>query len=208
MEMKHQGILFFVLFLSSSCNSVCFGKNKPLISVTITNHKILENGKRKLLGADDDATTGGGGGGGNIELWCVAKNNVGDGALQSALDWACGAGGADCGAIQQGGPCFEPNNVQAHASYSFNDYFLKHGMSTDSCDFSNTAALTSLNPSSGSCDFPSSLSAKNGSFSGGSSSGMEPAGLGLNGSSLQRDLAPLTFLSLSLTLPLLLFFPK
>uniref|UniRef100_A0A453S6Q4 X8 domain-containing protein n=1 Tax=Aegilops tauschii subsp. strangulata TaxID=200361 RepID=A0A453S6Q4_AEGTS len=43
------------------------------------------------------------------QLWCVVKNNVEDGALQSAIGWACGPnGGADCRAIQQGGTCYEP----------------------------------------------------------------------------------------------------
>lgn len=91
--------------------------------------------------------SGGGGGGPRQELWCVAKNNAEDAALQSALDWACGAGGADCGPIQHGGPCYDPNSVQNTASYAFNDYFLKHGMTDDSCNFDNNAAVTSLNPS-------------------------------------------------------------
>lgn len=81
------------------------------------------------------------------QLWCVAKNNAEDAALQGALDWACGPGGADCSPIQQGGPCYDPNDVQMMASYAFNDYYLKHGLTDDSCSFSNNAAVTSLNPS-------------------------------------------------------------
>ena len=81
------------------------------------------------------------------ELWCVAKNNAEDAALQGALDWACGPGGADCSRIQQGGPCYDPSDIQKTASYGFNDYYLKHGLTDDACSFSNTAALTSLNPS-------------------------------------------------------------
>lgn len=89
----------------------------------------------------------GGGSGVTVELWCVAKNNAADSALQAAIDWACGPGGADCGPIQQGGPCYDPSDIQKTASYAFNEYFLKHGMTEDSCFFDNTAALTSLNPS-------------------------------------------------------------
>ncbi|XP_028761798.1 PLASMODESMATA CALLOSE-BINDING PROTEIN 5-like [Neltuma alba] len=112
------------------------------------------------------------------ELWCVAKNNAEDAALQSAINWACSTGGADCAPIQQGGPCYDPSNLQNTASYAFNDYFLKHGLSDDSCNFDNTAAITSLNPSHDNCKFPSSLKAatpSNGSFSGSTSS---PLGLG------------------------------
>lgn len=82
-----------------------------------------------------------------VELWCVAKNNAEDSALQAALDWACSAGGVDCGPIQQGGPCYDPADLERTASYAFNDYFLKHGMTNDACNFDSTAALTSLNPS-------------------------------------------------------------
>ncbi|KAK6259854.1 hypothetical protein SCA6_014328 [Theobroma cacao] len=99
-------------------------------------------------------------------LWCVAKNNAEDAALQGALDWACGAGGADCTRIQQGGPCYDPSDIQKTASYAFNDYYLKHGLTDDACSFSNTAALTSLNPSHGDCKFPSSKTVNNASISG------------------------------------------
>ncbi|KAM4103979.1 hypothetical protein ACJW30_06G120600 [Castanea mollissima] len=121
------------------------------------------------------------------ELWCVAKNNAEDAALQTALDWACGPGAADCSPIQQGGPCYDASDIVVTASYAFNDYYLKHGLSTDSCSFDNTAALTSLNPSHDKCKFPSSLSVSNGSFSGSSFSGSTTAvGMGpsedINGS--------------------------
>ncbi|WJX44626.1 hypothetical protein P8452_31576 [Trifolium repens] len=116
-----------------------------------------------------------GGGVTKQELWCVAKNNAEDAALQTALDWACGAGGADCGPIQNGGPCYDVTSVQNTASYAFNDYFLKHGLTDDSCNFSNNAAVTSLNPSFGNCKFPSGLAVSNGSFTGSSPS---PIGFG------------------------------
>ncbi|BBG99413.1 plasmodesmata callose-binding protein 5, partial [Prunus dulcis] len=47
----------------------------------------------------------------------LAKNNAEDAQLQSALDWACGAGGADCSPIQQGGPCYDSTDIQNTASY-------------------------------------------------------------------------------------------
>ncbi|XP_023554741.1 PLASMODESMATA CALLOSE-BINDING PROTEIN 5-like isoform X1 [Cucurbita pepo subsp. pepo] len=101
---------------------------------------------------------------GATELWCVAKNNADDASLQSALDWACGAGGADCSPIQPGGACYDASNVQNMASFAFNDYFRKHGMTDDSCFFQNAAAITSLNPSYGNCRIPAS-SLRNGNFS-------------------------------------------
>ncbi|KAG6737953.1 hypothetical protein POTOM_059485 [Populus tomentosa] len=99
------------------------------------------------------------------DLWCVAKNNAADQALQESIDWACGPGGANCGPIQQGGPCYDSSDIQRTASWAFNDYYLKNGLTDDACYFSNTAALTSLNPSFDKCKFPSSLSVNNGSMS-------------------------------------------
>ncbi|KAG6751157.1 hypothetical protein POTOM_045676 [Populus tomentosa] len=98
------------------------------------------------------------------DLWCVAKNNAADQALQEAINWACGQGGANCGPIQQGGACYDSNDIQRTASWAFNDYYLKNGLTDDACYFSNTAALTSLNPSFDKCKFPSSLSVNNGSI--------------------------------------------
>ncbi|XP_062227638.1 PLASMODESMATA CALLOSE-BINDING PROTEIN 5-like [Phragmites australis] len=123
---------------------------------------------------------------GGGQLWCVAKNNAEDGPLQSAIDWACSADGgrADCAAIQQGGACYDPPDLQAHASYAFNDYFLRAGGAVNpaACDFSGAAALTALNPSHGSCVFPSSASPKNGSFTGTTTYGRTGADLSYSSS--------------------------
>ncbi|XP_066161759.1 pectinesterase inhibitor 10-like isoform X4 [Oryza sativa Japonica Group] len=45
------------------------------------------------------------------QLWCVAKADSADIALQNALDYACGIGGADCLAIQPSGTCYYPNTL-------------------------------------------------------------------------------------------------
>ncbi|XP_022864981.1 PLASMODESMATA CALLOSE-BINDING PROTEIN 4-like [Olea europaea var. sylvestris] len=89
--------------------------------------------------------------------WCVAKTGAQQSALQAALDYACGIGKADCSAIQQGASCYNPNTLQNHASYAFNNYYQKNPVQT-SCDFGGTAAITNVNPSVGSCIFPTSSS--------------------------------------------------
>ncbi|VFQ97075.1 unnamed protein product [Cuscuta campestris] len=86
--------------------------------------------------------------------WCVAKQGAADLALQVALDYACGLGGADCSAIQTGQSCFDPNTVKDHASYAFNDYYQKNPAPT-SCDFGGTAQLVSTDPSTGNCHYTS-----------------------------------------------------
>ncbi|KAI8028252.1 Glucan endo-1,3-beta-glucosidase 1 [Camellia lanceoleosa] len=89
--------------------------------------------------------------------WCVAKSGVSETALQVALDYACGIGGADCSAIQEGASCYNPVTLQNHASYAFNSYYQKKPVQT-SCDFGGTAMLTNNNPSTGTCIYPTSSS--------------------------------------------------
>ncbi|CAN6445111.1 unnamed protein product [Victoria cruziana] len=92
------------------------------------------------------------------QKWCIASPSASQKALQVALDYACGYGGADCSAIQQGGSCYNPNTVQDHASYAFNKYYQKNPVD-DSCNFGGAAVLTTDNPSSISCIYPSESSA-------------------------------------------------
>uniref|UniRef100_I1PH34 X8 domain-containing protein n=1 Tax=Oryza glaberrima TaxID=4538 RepID=I1PH34_ORYGL len=89
------------------------------------------------------------------QTWCVAKAGLMDAALQSGLDYACGMGGADCTAIQPMGACYNPNTLQAHASYAFNSYFQRNP-SPASCDFGGAGMLVNINPSSGTCLFQAS----------------------------------------------------
>ncbi|CAN6163813.1 unnamed protein product [Urochloa humidicola] len=157
--------------------------------------------RASAAGAAAGAGVGVSGGG---QLWCVAKNNAEDGALQSAIDWACSTDGgrADCAAIQQGGACYDPPDLQRHASYAFNDYFLRAGgaASPAACDFSGAAALTALNPSRGSCVFPSSTSPKNGSFTGTTTYGSSSTELSYNSSWKPKSWSWLLHISLSVML--------
>ncbi|PKU80473.1 Glucan endo-1,3-beta-glucosidase 1 [Dendrobium catenatum] len=80
------------------------------------------------------------------QSWCVASPTASQTALQVALDYACGYGGADCSEIQAGANCYNPDTVKDHASYAFNSYYQKNPIPT-SCDFGGTAIITNVNPS-------------------------------------------------------------
>lgn len=84
--------------------------------------------------------------------WCVPKPGVTDAQLQANLDYACGQG-IDCSLIQPGGACFEPNTLANHAAYAMNLFYHTVGQNPLTCDFSQTATLTTNNPSKSSCDF-------------------------------------------------------
>ncbi|KAG8089342.1 hypothetical protein GUJ93_ZPchr0011g27493 [Zizania palustris] len=99
------------------------------------------------------------------QVWCVAKAGIMETALQNALDYACGIGGADCSAIQPSGNCYFPNTLDAHASYAFNSYYQR-SPAPSSCDFGGVAVLVSVNPSSGSCVLASSMSSPSSSAAG------------------------------------------
>ncbi|KAL5548464.1 hypothetical protein UlMin_003695 [Ulmus minor] len=86
--------------------------------------------------------------------WCVANGNVGEEKLQKGLDYACGEGGADCRPIQPGATCYNPDSLEAHASYAFNSYYQKKARGTGTCDFSGAAFVVTQPPKFGNCEFP------------------------------------------------------
>ncbi|KAL7117284.1 hypothetical protein ACP275_03G062400 [Erythranthe tilingii] len=85
--------------------------------------------------------------------WCVPKGGVSDAQLQANLDYVCGQG-LDCSPIQPGGACFEPSTVASHASYAMNVLYQSSEKKPWNCDFSQTATLTSTNPSYDKCIYP------------------------------------------------------
>ncbi|XP_042505198.1 glucan endo-1,3-beta-glucosidase 2-like isoform X2 [Macadamia integrifolia] len=100
--------------------------------------------------------------------FCTARDGADPKMLQAALDWACGPGKVDCSPLLQGQPCYEPDNVAAHASYAFDAYYHLKGMDSGTCNFNGVAAITTTNPSHGSCIFPGS-GGRNGTFLNGTS---------------------------------------
>ncbi|XP_027356513.1 glucan endo-1,3-beta-glucosidase 12-like [Abrus precatorius] len=87
-------------------------------------------------------------------VWCVAKAHAEDNVLQSVLDFCCGPGGVDCREIYEGGGCFRPNKLLAHASYAMNAYYQMHGRNYWNCDFKATGLVTFSDPSYGACRYP------------------------------------------------------
>lgn len=79
--------------------------------------------------------------------WCVANGEVGKEKLQAALDYACGEGGADCHPIQPGSTCYDPNTIEAHASFAFNSFYQKNGRRMGTCYFGGAAYVVSQPPS-------------------------------------------------------------
>ncbi|KAJ3700076.1 hypothetical protein LUZ61_003781 [Rhynchospora tenuis] len=91
--------------------------------------------------------------GNSSETWCVADPSAGEEKLLVALNFACGEGGADCTAIQPGAACYEPNTIEAHASYAFNSYYQKSGKGSWTCNFGGTAYVVSQAPKIGKCTY-------------------------------------------------------
>ncbi|KAL3736468.1 hypothetical protein ACJRO7_025416 [Eucalyptus globulus] len=86
-------------------------------------------------------------------VWCVAKPHAEEGVLQAVVDFCCGAGGVDCREVYEGGDCYAPEKVHAHASYAMNAYYQMHGRNYWNCDFKGTGLVTFSDPSYGRCRY-------------------------------------------------------
>jgi hypothetical protein len=119
-------------------SNVTRNNNDPLLSQHAGSHAETtvdsDEGKRRSL------ATGSG-------MFCVASQGADQAALQAGLNWACGPGHADCTAIQPGGTCYKQNNLQALASYAYNDYYQRSTKASTACDFNGTATTTTTDPS-------------------------------------------------------------
>ena len=81
------------------------------------------------------------------QTYCIAKDGADPKMLQAGIDWACGPGKVDCSPLLQGQPCYEPDNVIAHANYAFDTYYHLMGKSPEACDFNEMATISTSDPS-------------------------------------------------------------
>ncbi|KAL6909398.1 hypothetical protein ACP4OV_001679 [Aristida adscensionis] len=90
-------------------------------------------------------------------LWCVAATAGNETALREQMATACAAEKAAglCDAVRPGGECHLPDTAAAHASYVFSAYWSRFSDDYGSCYFGGLAVETTVDPSHGSCRFPS-----------------------------------------------------
>lgn len=81
------------------------------------------------------------------QTYCSARDGADRKMLQAALDWACGPGKVECSPLLQGHPCYEPDNVIAHAAYAFNAYYQQMNKAQGTCFFNGVATITTTDPS-------------------------------------------------------------
>ncbi|GKV03735.1 hypothetical protein SLEP1_g15986 [Rubroshorea leprosula] len=84
--------------------------------------------------------------------WCIMspQASISDPNLADGISYACQF--ADCTSLGYGSSCGNLD-AQRNASYAFNMYFQTMNQSKDSCNFSGLAAISTTDPSQGSCHF-------------------------------------------------------
>lgn len=75
------------------------------------------------------------------------EQGVSEVILQSAIDFACGVGNANCSEIQYNATCYLPNTRYSHASYAMNQYYVMSNTGSVACNFQGAAQITVTDPS-------------------------------------------------------------
>ncbi|KAK4759096.1 hypothetical protein SAY87_020397 [Trapa incisa] len=79
--------------------------------------------------------------------FCLPMTGASPDSLQRNIDYVCGLGWVNCGPIKEGGACFEPDTVRAHAAYAMNVYYQTSGKNNYDCDFEGTGSISNVDPS-------------------------------------------------------------
>ncbi|TVU44110.1 hypothetical protein EJB05_03543, partial [Eragrostis curvula] len=91
-------------------------------------------------------------------IWCVVRTDKGpvnETAVMEQVKAACADEAGLCDPVRPGGACFRPNTVAAHASYVFSAHWNRFSEDYGGCYFGGLAVETTVDPSHGSCRFPS-----------------------------------------------------
>ncbi|KAL4383053.1 hypothetical protein GQ457_15G015570 [Hibiscus cannabinus] len=123
-----------------------YPNREKVYDIPLTEQRLKENRGKRTPVARGGSRSG--------NTWCVASGGAEKEKLQAGLDYACGEGGADCHAIQPGSTCYNPNTIEAHASFAFNSYYQKKGREMGSCYFGGAAYVVTQPPKYGHCEFP------------------------------------------------------
>lgn len=131
-----------------------YPNERKVYNIPLTMEGLKHYVDRRSPVAGDQRTQKGGKVNVSGQTWCVASGEAEKDHLQAALDYACGEGGADCRSIQPGSTCYNPNTLEAHASFAFNSYYQKKGRAMGSCYFGGAAFIVHQQPKYGHCELP------------------------------------------------------
>lgn len=77
-------------------------------------------------------------------MWCIANPLAKSDRLAADIKDLCTK--VNCSSIEEGGSCYEPNQLSNHASVVFNLYFKAHESKGSACDFGGDALITFTDP--------------------------------------------------------------
>eukprot|EP00850_Spirogloea_muscicola_P005351 SM000024S07813 [mRNA] locus=s24:674512:677233:- [translate_table: standard] len=91
--------------------------------------------------------------------WCIADaSNGSTNTVDNSLSFICSNTVAgDCTPTLEGGSCYLPNSLAAHASYGYNSYYQALGQKDTACEFNGTGHIVDVDPSHMGCNFTIAL---------------------------------------------------